>query len=155
MTHSHRRARLRAHLGELELDALLVSDLINVRYLSGFTGSNAALLVFADTEADESRTESGGDSLNAVRTVLATDTRYRSQAARQAPALEVAIERACGSHLVGRALAAGARRIGFESHVVTVDGFDVLARQLAGHPGAQLVRASGTVEMLREVKDPG
>ena len=27
---------------------MLVTDLVNVRYLSGFTGSNAALLVFAD-----------------------------------------------------------------------------------------------------------
>jgi Xaa-Pro aminopeptidase len=29
---------------------MLVTDLINVRYLSGFTGSNAALLVFADDD---------------------------------------------------------------------------------------------------------
>ena len=155
MTHSHRRARLRARLAELELDALLVSDLVNVRYLSGFTGSNAALLLFADSNSTEEPTEPATGSPRAVRTVLATDSRYRTQAARQAPALEVAIERACGSHLVSRAVAAGARRIGFESHVVTVDGFDLLARQLDGRPGVQLVRASGTVEALREIKDPG
>lgn len=155
MTHSHRRARLRARLAELELDALLVSDLVNVRYLSGFTGSNAALLLFASSNPAEKPTELATETVGAVRTVLATDSRYRTQAARQAPALEVAIERACGSHLVGRALAAGALRIGFESHVVTVDGFDMLARQLDGHPEAQLVRASGTVEALREIKDPG
>ena len=68
---------------------MLVTDLINVRYLSGFTGSNAALLVFAD----------GHDA------VLATDGRYRTQAAQQAPDLEVAIERACGRYLAGRAAA--------------------------------------------------
>ena len=77
MTHSRRRARLAARLEAADLDALLVSDLVNVRYLSGFTGSNAALLVFA------------GDA----PAVLATDSRYRTQAARQAPDLEVAIER--------------------------------------------------------------
>ncbi len=121
------------------MDALLVSDLINVRYLSGFTGSNAALLVFADDSP----------------VVLATDSRYRTQAARQAPDLETAIERACGRHLVARAVAAGARRIGFESHVVTVDGYDGLACALEHHDGAELVRASGTVEALREVKDAG
>lgn len=139
MTHSRRRARLAAELETQGLDALLVSDLINVRYLSGFTGSNAALLVFAGSD----------------RAVLATDSRYRTQAARQTQDLEVAIERACGRHLIGRALAAGARYIGFESHVVTVEAFDTLAAQLGSHPTAELVRASGTVEALREVKDTG
>ena len=139
MTHSQRRDRLAARLAADGLDAILVSDLVNVRYLSGFSGSNAALLVFA------------GDT----PTVLATDSRYRTQAARQAPDVETVIERACGRHLVGRAVADGAARIGFESHVVTVDGFDVLARELDDHPAAELVRASGTVEALREVKDAG
>jgi Xaa-Pro aminopeptidase len=121
-----------------ELDAMLVSDLINVRYLSGFTGSNAALLVFGDDRSP----------------VLATDGRYRTQAAQQAPDLEVTIERACGRHLAGRAASAGVRRLGFESHVVTVDGFDALAGELA-QAGTELIRASQTVEALREVKDAG
>ncbi len=143
MTHSQRRDRLSAALVAAELDALVVSDLVNVRYLSGFTGSNAALVVFAgDTPA-----------------VLATDSRYRTQAARQAPDLEAVIERACAPHLVDRAVADGAVRIGFESHVVTVDGFDALTRRLgeaAGTArGSSLVRAGGIVERLREVKDAG
>ncbi|HXO56023.1 MAG TPA: aminopeptidase P family N-terminal domain-containing protein, partial [Mycobacterium sp.] len=111
MTHSQRRAALGARLRAAGLDAMLVTDLINVRYLSGFTGSNAALLVFADDDD----------------AVLATDGRYRTQAAQQAPDLEVAIERACGRYLAGRASATGAQRVGFESHVVTVDGYDALA----------------------------
>ena len=139
MTHSHRRDRLAADLAAQGLDAILVSELVNVRYLTGFTGSNAALLVFtADTPP-----------------VLATDSRYRTQAARQAPGLHTAIERACGRQLVQRAASHGARRIGFESHVVTVDGFEALSRGLAEHAGAELVRASGAVETLREVKDAG
>jgi len=137
VTHSQRRARLAARLDAAGLDAMLVSDLVNVRYLSGFTGSNAALLVFASDTGP----------------VLVTDSRYRTQALRQAPDLDTVIDRACGRHLVSRALAAGARRIGFESHIVTVDGFDVLSGELAGHVGAELVRASGAVEALREVKD--
>ena len=48
MTISQRRDRLRQRLADADLDAMLVSDLVNVRYLSGFTGSNAALLVRAD-----------------------------------------------------------------------------------------------------------
>ena len=118
---------------------MLVTDLINVRYLSGFTGSNAALLVFADDRDP----------------VLATDGRYRTQAAEQAPDLDVAIERATGRYLAGRAAASGARRLGFESHVVTVDGLDALAAAVEDAGGAELVRAAHTVEALREIKDAG
>ncbi len=142
MTYSLRRERLASSLASAGADAIVVSDLINVRYLSGFTGSNAALLVFADGRPP----------------VLATDSRYRTQAARQAPDLDVAIERACARYLVQRATAAGSDRIGFESHVVTVDGYDVLRRALGGDRNAadaELVRASGLVEALREVKEDG
>jgi Xaa-Pro aminopeptidase len=139
VTHSQRRDRLAAGLAAAGLDALVVSDLVNVRYLAGFTGSNAALMVFADGRP----------------AVLATDARYRAQAARQAPDIEVVIERVCARHLVRRALADRAARIGFESHIVTVDGFDALAGELSEHPGAELIRAGRAVEALREVKDAG
>ena len=115
---------------------MLVTRLVNVRYLSGFTGSNAALLILADDDTP----------------VLATDGRYRTQAAQQAPDAEIVIERACGPFLAGRAAAGGVRRLGFESHVVTVEGFDALAKEACD---AELVRAAGTVEALREVKDAG
>ena len=119
---------------------MLVTDLINVRYLSGFTGSNGALLVFADDREP----------------VLATDGRYRTQAAAQAPGLEVVIERAVGRSLAGRAAVDGVSRLGFESHVVTVDGFDAIQDAIKDAVGStELVRASGTVEGLREIKDAG
>ena len=119
---------------------MLVTDLVNVRYLSGFTGSAGALMVYSDDR----------------QAVLATDGRYRAQAARQAPDLRVAIERAGGCYLLAQAAAAGARRVGFEAHVVTVDGFDALSGAIsAAECTAELIRASGTVEALREVKDAG
>ena len=136
MTFSQRRDRLRRRLVANDLDAVLVSDLVNVRYLSGFTGSNAALLVLAESDTP----------------VLATDGRYLTQAGRQSPDAELVIDRACAPHLAARAAAEGVLRLGFESHVVTYDGFD-LVRQAAG--GVELVRAAGTVESLREVKDDG
>ena len=115
---------------------MLVTDLVNVRYLSGFTGSNAALLVRVDEDTP----------------MLATDGRYVTQAGAQAPDAELVIERACGVGLTGRASAAGVRRLGFESHVVTVDGFSALQRAV---DGLELVAAAGMVEKLREVKDAG
>lgn len=116
---------------------MLVSDLVNIRYLSGFTGSNAALLILAEDEP----------------AVLATDGRYRTQATEQAPGADVVIERACAPHLASRAADAGVRKLGFESHVVTVDGFATLTRAVAGQ--CELVPAGRTVEGLREVKDAG
>jgi len=124
-------------LGAACLDALVVTDLVNVRYLTGFTGSNAAALVFADDTPP----------------VLATDSRYVTQAARQAPDVDVVIDRSCGRRLVGLALERRARRIGFESHIVTVAGFDALAAVAADTAGSELVRTAGEVEALREVKD--
>jgi len=138
VTISQRRDRLRERLVASGVDAMLVTALVNVRYLSGFTGSNAALLIRADDETP----------------VLATDGRYRTQAAEQAPDAEVSIERAVGPFLAGRAAADGVARLGFESHVVTVDGYDALVRAVAAG-NTELVRAPGTVEALREVKDAG
>lgn len=127
---------MRRRLAAAELDAMLVTDLVNVRYLSGFTGSNAALLVRVDEDTP----------------MLATDGRYVTQAGAQAPDAELVIERACGVGLTGHASAAGVQRLGFESHVVTVDGFSALQRAA---DGLELVAAAGMVEKLREVKDAG
>ncbi|TDZ45533.1 M24 family metallopeptidase [Mycobacteroides franklinii] len=133
--HIDRRERLREELRTDGLDALLVTDLLNIRYLTGFTGSAAALWVAA------------GDGPDETDTVLCTDGRYRTQAAAQVPDLRAVIDRRYGAALV--ALAASGRA-GFESHVVTVDGFDRLA-EAAGD--VELVRAPNRVEKLREVKD--
>lgn len=130
-----RRAALRRLLIAAELDALLVTDLVNVRYLTGFTGSNAALLVHA-----------GGDE----QSRFATDGRYRTQSASQVPGLEHVIERASAVALAGLAPAAGVRRLGFESDLVSVDAH---AGLVAAADGAALERAPGLVQQLRLVKD--
>jgi Xaa-Pro aminopeptidase len=137
VTISQRRDRLRRRLADSGLDAMLVTDLVNVHYLSGFTGSNAALLILAEEATP----------------VLATDGRYRTQAAQQAPDADVVIERACGSYLAARAARAGAVRLGFESHVVTVDAYAALKK--AAGDTVDWVPAAGTVEALREIKDAG
>jgi Xaa-Pro aminopeptidase len=135
MSFPARRSALRALLPGAGVDALLVTDLVNVRYLTGFTGSNAALLVHA-----------GGDGVSR----LCTDGRYRTQAAAEVPDLETLIERACAVELATRARALGVERLGFESDVVTVDAHDAIAAAAEGVP---LVRAPGLVQRLRAVKD--
>lgn len=140
-SHAFRRAALRERLRAQRLDALLVVDLCNVRYLTGFTGSHGALLVRAD---DRSGSEDG--------TLFCTDGRYQEQSAHQVPDLERIIDRASDLALLARAAAAARtyRRIGFESHRVTVDRHDDL---LETADGLTLVRAPGLVEDLRVVKD--
>jgi len=132
---THRRAALRRALQASDLDALLVTDLLNIRYLTGFTGSNAALLVAA-----------GGEQ----GSVFCTDGRYGTQAQRQVPDLRLVVDRPCDLVLAAAAAEAGCRRLGFESHRVTVDGHAAVA---ATAPGVELVRAPGMVEALRVVKD--
>lgn len=142
-SHVRRRAALRDRLRDRELDALLVTNLLNVRYLTGFTGSNAALIVHAD---DEDRGE--------ARTVFCTDGRYLTQSEQQVPELERIIARPSAEGLCARIAERHPeyRRVGFESQHVTVDGLDVLT----DHAGqVELVRAPGMVEAQREVKDDG
>ena len=69
--------RLVAEMREPELDVLLVATPVNVRYLTGFTGSNALLLIAADAPA-------GGLDGPGFHRFL-TDFRYASQSADQVP----------------------------------------------------------------------
>jgi Xaa-Pro aminopeptidase len=106
-----------------------------VRYLTGFTGSNAALLVFADG-----------------RELLATDGRYTTQAGLEAPDLELVIDRATVAALAKAA--AGVGRLGYESHHVTVDESEALEDILDDTEyGTQLKSAGRIVERLRAIKD--
>ncbi|MFZ2178573.1 MAG: aminopeptidase P family protein [Rhodococcus sp. (in: high G+C Gram-positive bacteria)] len=137
--HGARRAALRRILTERDLDAYLVTNLVNVRYLTGFTGSNAALLVHT---ADAAGAEE--------RTVICTDGRYLTQVAAQVPDLNATIARSSAAHLIESTLRRAPVSLGFESHVVTVDEFaswSLLA------PDLRLAPVPGLVEELRMVKD--
>ncbi|MGH3436707.1 MAG: M24 family metallopeptidase [Sciscionella sp.] len=136
-THQLRRDRLRAALAEREMDALLVVDLVNIRYLTGFTGSNAVLLAHAAGER---------------RSVFGTDGRYDSQSAAEVPDLQRVIGRRSVPAMAEQAAKAHCLRVGFESQHVTVDGLEVITT--AGK-GVRWERAPGMVERLREVKDDG
>lgn len=130
--HRARRDRLRAVFLAAGQDAVLITELVNVRYLTGFTGSNAALLVTAD------------------RAVLGTDGRYRTQAAAQSPGVELLIDRATTAAMLTHAEKLGTATLGFEAHHVTVETHTDLA---AAHPGVRLQPLGHAVEDLRTVKD--
>ncbi len=115
------------------LDALLVSNLRNIRWLSGFSGSSALVLV------------------TPRRAVLVTDFRYRLQAAAEVRGFET--EEQSGSpdkflrRLLGRL---GRRRLGFEASAPYS-----FARRLHRLTGRRPRPAEGLVERLRMVKDAG
>lgn len=134
-----RRGALRNLLVQHEIDGLLVTDLVNIRYLTGFTGSNAALLVHSwDTPGAEDRT------------VISTDGRYDTQVAEQVPDLRAEIARAVSRRVVELAGEWQFGRLGYESHIVTVDQHRAL---LELGSGQEFVATPGLVEQLRMVKD--
>ncbi len=135
MRYEDRQARAAALQAEQGLDVLLVSDLTNVRYLTGYVGSNAVALLAGD------------------RRLLFTDSRYVSAARAQTRGVEVV---QAGRDLLQRvaeaaADAAGGGRVGFESDHVTVARHTRLA-ELA--QGCELVPVQGLVEGLRVRKAP-
>lgn len=129
--HVARRGRLAAILCERGLAAAVVTDLVNVRYLTGFTGSNGATRVSEDGTA-----------------VLATDGRYRDQAAEEAPDVEVVVDRDLLGALSKET--GGAQRVGVETHALTVDDYDEARERF---DGVELVSLGRAVEQLRVVKD--
>ena len=129
-----RRRAVSAGLRDRKLDALLVWWSPNLRYLSGFTGSNGALLVLPG------------------RAILFTDPRYQIQASQETQA-QVRIGK---GPLVDGVLAAirrlGVRRIGYEPARMTCDTFESLKARLPMK--AALAPVSGWIEEMRMVKSP-
>jgi Xaa-Pro aminopeptidase len=124
--------RLERLLAERELDRTLVTELTNVRYLTGFTGTNGACVCGPDTR------------------VFLTDFRYTERAAAEVEGWEtVTVE---GDWLAG--VAEHLRgRFGFEDDHLSVRMLEKLKAKLAD--GVEPVAAGGLVEGLRRVKDEG
>jgi Xaa-Pro aminopeptidase len=131
--HAARRGRLAQRIGDLGVDAILVTRLVNVRYLTGFTGSSAQLLL----------TPEGG--------ILLTDRRYEEQSAREVPDLErVILARGFPEMIPDVWGSPAARRIGFESGGISYRTWRTLSESAAG---VELVPVGDEVERLRTVKD--
>jgi Xaa-Pro aminopeptidase len=123
--------RLRQQLPDVGADAFLATSLANVRYLTGFTGSNGQVLVSAD------------------RGAFFTDGRYDRQSSHEVPDLERVIypmEFAVAFAEVCRQL--GISSVAFEEDDVTVGGHAALAKA-----GIELVPTRQVVERLRWVKE--
>jgi Xaa-Pro aminopeptidase len=129
MTRAERLGKL---VGERELEMLLVSDLTNVRYLTGFGGTNGACLV--------------GPELR----VFFTDFRYTARAAKE---VGDEWERPEGERELIPQIANRMRgRVGFEDAKLSVRQLKKLQEAVADE--VELVPAGDLVEVLRAVKEP-
>jgi Xaa-Pro aminopeptidase len=118
------------------VDALLVSALVNVRYMTGYTGSNGLAVVGPQTR------------------VFVTDFRYVEQAEEE---VDSTYDRRQGQQelleAIPEAIPGGELRLGFDDAHVTVRQHAKLRKLLPER--VELVGAGGLVERLRAVKEPG
>ena len=128
-----RRKRVARELPEHKADALLVSGLPNIRYLCGFTGSNALLLI------------------TSAQAVLFTDPRYTIQAGEESGDCTVRIERGSLYEAVAKWIARKKlKRIAVERSRLTYGAYAELDEKLK--LGSTLRATLGFVEKYRMVK---
>jgi Xaa-Pro aminopeptidase len=147
MSESERLDRLAREMEEFELDRLVVCAPVNVRYITGFTGSNALALI-ASTMGKE-------------RHFFFTDFRYQTQAAEEvSDAFEIVIAPVDVIESAAQALAEEAQRrspaavraeIGFEEATITYARHARLRELLP--PRWKMRKAGCLIQAMREVKD--
>jgi Xaa-Pro aminopeptidase len=123
---------VRGKLDGASMDALLVTNLTNIRYLTGFSGTNGQVLVTED------------------RALFFSDPRYEARAASLVHAAEIHIYAARLTEDLPDYLE-GIDRLGLEGATVTLAQRDSFAEAL---DGTELVTTKGVVEGLRRAKDP-
>lgn len=133
MNYRLRQQRLRQQMLEHRLDGLLITHQPNIRYLTGFTGSMAMVLLLED------------------ELLFITDRRYTLQASEQVEATLIPTEITYEQTLVDTIGQRAIRRLGFEAPRMTVTLHQVLGERLAGK--VELVPTEDLVESWRLVKD--
>jgi len=128
--HKQRIEALRRNLELWQVNGLLVTNVVNCTWLSGFRGSSASLLITAD------------------RAVLATDSRYWEQAADQAPDFELFRHNRTLAETAELLRAAAVGTVGTEANHITVQQ----ARELESIPGVSWRHLDQPVDPLRMVK---
>jgi len=133
-----RLRKLRTPIAEKGLDALLLSQPENLRYLSGFTGSSGWLLI------------SGQNA------ILATDFRYVEQAKGESPDFEIIqTKQELRDWLPGLVSDLGWHKLGFEANFISYDSYHKLSEAIETRQvNLELVPTTGIVEQLRSIKEP-
>lgn len=126
----NRKAFLRRQLQKQKLDGILITDLLNVKYLTGFTGSAGYALI---TRKDA---------------IFVTDFRYQEQSRHEVRGFKIKIERGERTRELKELVEElGVKKLGFEDHHVSYSLYKKLLRQKI-----RLKPVTNTVESLRIVK---
>jgi Xaa-Pro aminopeptidase len=130
---SRRLQEVRKHLENSRLDAFLVSHLPHIRYLTGFSGSNALFIITPRNQH------------------LFTDRRYRDQVKTETRGLQIHISKngLYESAQQSRVLT-GKQRIGIESHYLSVASLTSIKKLF---PRSSIVQKQSVVEDVAAVKD--
>lgn len=128
-----RLTKLQNLLEAKEIDAILITNPINRKYITGFTGTSGVVLISKDDQR------------------LITDFRYIEQATEQAKGFTIvehtkSIELAVNEELKQLKV----KKLGFEQNTVTYAGYERYKKVLA----VDLIPVSGVVEELRLLKSP-
>jgi Xaa-Pro aminopeptidase len=134
----NRLQKLRTSIAEKELDALLISQPENLRYLSGFTGSPGWLLI------------SGRNA------ILVLDFLYVEQAKIESPGFEIIqIKQELHDWFPGLVSDLGWHKVGFEANLISYDSHYRLSEAAKTKQiTLELVPTTGMVERLRSLKEP-
>jgi Xaa-Pro aminopeptidase len=128
-----RLQEVRRHLTASRLDALLVSHLPHVRYLTGFSGSNGLCIITLQKQ------------------YFLTDRRYRDQSKAEIEGFEISVTQVGLLEEAGkRRLLKGKSRIGFESAHTIVEAHTKMKKLFAG---STLVPTKSVIENIAAVKD--
>src|SRR5687768_5853831 len=131
-THADRLARVAAEMIAAEIDALLITNLTNVRYLTGFSGTNGQLLV----------TQQGA--------TFFTDPRYKARASGLVQAADIVIYPTELVEVLPEHLKrVSVERLGVEAATMTLAERDSFAQM----DGARLIPTQDLIEGLRRTKD--
>jgi Xaa-Pro aminopeptidase len=123
-------------LEENGIDGLLIYDIFNVRYLSGYTSDDAYLLITKN------------------KNYFLTDPRYTEQAGDECPGFEVLNWRGVDGGFAGAVSKIvkdeSIDRLGIESHSITLSYYNKIAKDIK----AELIPLEGIVEEIRSIKKP-
>lgn len=128
---NERIINIRRIIGFRKLDGLLITNIKNIRYLTGFTGSSGFLIITKD------------------KNLFFTDFRYKDQAEAEVTGWEITIEKGRRTKLIAGAVKKLAiKRLGFEQSI-TYEFYDLLKAKIPD----VLYPQKNLVENMRKIKD--
>ena len=132
--HSNKLELLRSAMHQRKLNAFLVTDIIHVRYLTGFSGSNGVCLI------------------TPTKQYFFTDNRYRQQSAQEVRSFKIIIApEQIFRTIAEKKLLAGFHRIGIEASAVTLEEHRTLKRWF---PNCRFISTTGIIESMSAIKQP-